>query len=74
MATFKPHFFISTGQDNIMYTLRYRSIAWTKGEGGMPFSYIKCEHCTNLSTDYEKAVAKAKEYAGDNLLITGGAV
>jgi hypothetical protein len=69
----KPHFFITTGQDNIMYTLRYRSIAWTKGEGGVPVSYVKTEHCANLSTDYEKAVAKAKEYAGDNLLITGGA-
>jgi len=73
MATMKPHFFITTGQDNIMYTLRYRSIAWTKGEGGMPLSYIKTEHCANLSTDYEKAVAKAKKHAGDNPLILGGA-
>ena len=70
---FKPHFFIATGKDDIMYTLRYRTIGWTKAEG-VVVPYVRTEHHANLSTDYEKAVAKAKERAGDNLLILEGAV
>lgn len=69
---FKPHFFIATGKDDIMYTLRYRTIGWTKVEG-VAVPYVRTEHHANLSTDYEKAVAKAKEKAGDNLLILEGA-
>tara|TARA_R100000479_G_scaffold152916_1_gene88812 strand:+ start:470 stop:1093 length:624 start_codon:yes stop_codon:yes gene_type:complete len=70
---FKPHFFIATGKDDIMYTLRYKTIGWTKAEG-VVVPYVRTEHHANLSTDYEKAVAKAKERAGDNLLILEGAV
>ena len=69
---FKPHFFIATGEDNIMYTLKYRRIDWTKVEGVL-VPYVRTEHHVNLSTDYEKAVAKAKERAKDNLLILEGA-
>ena len=69
---FKPHFFIGTGEDNIMYTLKYRRIDWTKVEGVL-VPYVRTEHHVNLSTDYEKAVAKAKERVKDNLLILEGA-
>jgi hypothetical protein len=69
---FKPHMFIGTGEDNIMYTLRYKTIGWTKVEG-VVVPYVRTVHIVNLSTDYEKAVAKAKERAGDNLLILEGA-
>lgn len=69
---FKPHLFISTGEDNIMYTLKSRRIDWTKNEGVL-VPFVRTEYLGNLSTDYEKAVAKAKERAGDNLLILEGA-
>ena len=69
---FKPHLFISTGEDNIMYTLKSRRIDWTKVEGVLK-PFVRTEYLGNLSTDYEKAVAKAKEQAGDNLLILEGA-
>ena len=69
---FESHFFIATGKDNIMYTLRYKSIGWTKVDG-VAVPYVRTEHHANLSTDYEKAVAKAKEKVGDNLLILEGA-
>ena len=72
LENFEPHYFISTGEDNIMFTLKYNRIDYTSLDG-VPVPYVRSFYCGNLSTDYEKAVAKAKEKAGDYPLILEGA-
>lgn len=60
---------ISYGAEVKMYTLRvcYQEQRWTRGEGGTPIPYVANvnEYITNLSTDSDKAIAKAKAYAAE---------
>lgn len=60
---------ISYGADVKMYTLRvtYQERRWTRGEGGESVSYIHFgnDYITNLSTDPDKAIEKAKVRAAE---------
>ena len=58
-------YYISSGRQTKMFTLRYHAKAWC---GFSKMMVEKSYHLTNLSTDWNKAVAKAKNLIGDNLL------
>ena len=58
-------YFISSGRQTKMFTLRYTAKAWC---GFSKMMVEKNYHLTNLSTDWNTAVAKAKNLIGDNLL------
>ena len=68
---FKPYYYLDTGQDNIVYTLKNAQIEWALVEG-VQKPYIKEYYIKNLSTDYQEAVKKAKEYVGNKLLYLNG--
>ena len=58
-------YYISSGRQTKMFTLRYHAKAWC---GFSKMMVEKSYHLTNLSTDWNTAVAKAKNLIGDNLL------
>ena len=58
-------YFISSGRQTKMFTLRYTAKTWC---GFSKMMVEKNYHLTNLSTDWNTAVAKAKNLIGDNLL------
>jgi hypothetical protein len=59
-------FYISVGQGNGMYTLREEYVVKTNYGLDVKHHYIR-----NLSRDWNKAIAKAKEIVGDNDLFVG---
>ena len=69
---FEAHYWIDTGEDNIMYTLKYSFVDYRKGIDGIAEPYVKTNYCYNLSTDYEQAVQKAKEIVGNAKLTLNG--
>ncbi len=68
---FKPYYYLDTGEDNIMYTLKHAQIDWGFIDG-VQKPYIRKLYIKNLSIDYQEAVKKAKEYVGDELLYLNG--
>lgn len=72
LENFKPYYYISTGEDNIMYTLNYAHLDYAKGIDNIVTPFIRHNYNTNLSTDYNKAVVKAKEIVGNERLILEG--
>ena len=68
---FKPYYILTTGRSEssskIMYTLRKYELDWISTEAGLEprkTSY----HVQNLSTNYVKAIEKARQIAGDTKL------
>ena len=68
---FKPYYILTTGRSEsslkIMYTLRKYELDWISTEAGLEprkTSY----HVQNLSTNYVKAIEKARQLAGDTKL------
>lgn len=63
------YYYISSGEKNAMHTLRHAySETIRTSEGAMQVD--RDHYCVNLSTDWEKAVEKAKAFAGDALSIS----
>lgn len=63
-------YYISSGAKTMMYTLRQRyTEERSTAEGVMTVE--RDEYSVNLSTDYNKAVAKARGMVGDKLCLTG---
>ena len=73
LQNFKSYYYISTGEDNIMYTLKYAHLDYAKGIDNIVTPFIRHNYNANLSTDYDVAVIKAKEIVGDDILILEGA-
>ena len=66
----KTKYYISSGRQTKMFTLRYNAKVWC---GGSKMMVWKSYHDTNLSTDWETAVAKAKSLIGeDGVRLSGG--
>jgi len=67
------YYFISTGHsenaNNIFYTLR-KTIINTRYFDGMAQPYVDSIHIQNLSTDYNKAINKAKEITNNQKIKT----
>lgn len=68
---FEPYYFLDTGSDNIMYTLKHAQIDWAFVDG-VQKPYIREHYIKNLSTDYQEAVKKAKEFIGNDPLYSSG--
>lgn len=58
-------YYISSGRQTKMFTLRYHAKVWC---GVSKMMVEKSYHLTNLSTDWNTAVTKAKNIIGDKLL------
>jgi len=72
LENFKPYYYISTGEDNIMYTLNYAHLDYARGIDSIVTPFVRHNYNANLSIDYDKAVIKAKEIVGDDILILDG--
>jgi len=58
---FKQYYWIDTGEDNIMYTLKNARVDWMFYDG-VQKPYVRHFYVKNLSIDYAEAVEKAREY------------
>ncbi len=66
MAKVLKRYFLDTGKDNIMWCLYFVDELWGTQAGYTGVIGEKTIYCRNLSTDYDTAVAKAKEWIGDS--------
>tara|TARA_A100001201_G_scaffold30399_1_gene32949 strand:+ start:372 stop:995 length:624 start_codon:yes stop_codon:yes gene_type:complete len=66
MAKVQKRYFLDTGKDNIMWCLYFVDELWGTQAGYTGVIGEKTIYCRNLSTDYDVAVAKAKEWLKDS--------
>ena len=62
MKKVEKRYFLDTGKDNIMWCLYFVDELWGTQAGYTGVIGEKTIYCRNLSTDYDVAVAKAKEW------------
>ena len=66
MSKVEKRYFLGTGKDNIMWCLYFVDELWGTKDGWSEVIGEKTIYLRNLSTDYDVAVAKAKEWIGDS--------
>jgi len=57
-------YYISTGADRVMYTLRHSYDETIYGQGGRVYDVHRDYHVANLAQDQDKALARAREIMG----------